>query len=176
MAKPSEIQVPDFRRIAEEALKDLPDKVGELAVSFFKASFDQEGFTDFSFMAWPKRLHSYSHPLMRKSMNLQNSIRVSEASLKRVEVSAGEGLPYAELHNQGGTVSVELTDKMRKYFWAMYYKTNELRYKYMALTKEPRMVIKMPQRQFIGESEALNKQIDALFIEQIKQAQKNLSF
>ena len=65
---------------------------------------------------------------------------------------------------------------MRKYFWAMYYKTQDSRYKWMALTDKEVLSIHIPKRQFIGESFVLNKQLEKLIIREMQRAEENLTF
>lgn len=166
--------VPDFRKMAEEALKDLPKEVGEKARAFFLSSFIKEGFTDESFIAWPKRKDDLSHKLLSQSFALKNSIQVTKADMQSVEITAGEGLKYAAIHNDGGTITVPVTEKLRKFCWAMFKKTADEKWKYMAITKKDRLVIKIPQRQFIGNSATLDKQLDAFFIQKLKEAEKRL--
>jgi phage gpG-like protein len=176
MAKPNEIQVPDFRKMAIEAFKGLPEQVGEKARAFFLMSFIKEGFTDSSFIAWPKGKGQNTNKLLSQSLALRGSIKVSQADMKQVVVSAGEGLPYAAIHNEGGTINVKVTDKMKKYFWFMYKKTGDTKYKFMALTTKKTLNIRIAKRQFIGESDTLNKQLDALFVARIIEAQKRFTF
>lgn len=167
-------ETPDFRKMEETALKDLPKEVGETARNFFMASFIKEGFSDTSFIPWPKRKDDLSHKLLSQSYALKDSIKVTKVELETVEITAGEGLKYAAIHNNGGTIKVKVTDKMRKYFWAMYKKTENSRWKYMALTKNDILEIKIPQRQFIGDSAELDNKIKQLFINRLKEAQKRL--
>lgn len=176
MRKTGDIQVPDFEKIARDAMKDLPKQVGELAREHFIKSFVKQGFEDASFMAWPKRKDLLSHKILNGSLALKNSIKVTEANLQQVKVEAGAGLPYAAIHNEGGTITIPITQKMKKFFWAMYKKTGEEVWKYMALTKKENITIRIPKRQYIGTSYALDKKIDQLFIHHIIEAQKNLNF
>lgn len=170
----SDFKTPDFRKMAEEALRDMPKDVGEKARAFFLQSFIKEGFTDNSFIAWPKRKDKAPHKLLSQSLALRNSITVDKATLDQIVVSAGKGLPYAAIHNSGGTISVKVTDRMRKYFWYMHKKTGQAKYKWMALTKKERFSIHIPKRQYIGESYTLNQKIDHLFIEAIKKGEKRI--
>ena len=57
-------------------------------------------------------------------------------------------LPYTTLHNEGGKITV--TAKMKRFFWYKYKQTKDEAWKRMALMKTGK-VIKMPQRQFIGD-------------------------
>ena len=65
--------------------------------------------------------------------------------------------PYAAIHNYGGTITV--TEKMKKFFWAKYKQTKQERYKHLALMKTGTK-IKMPQRQFIGNSPEVTKAVE----------------
>ncbi|MCK0203822.1 hypothetical protein MWN41_12435, partial [Ornithobacterium rhinotracheale] len=137
----NENQAPDFVALAEKALKNIPAKVAEQARNHFMSSFIKEGFTDNSFIAWPKRKDTLPHKILSQSYALKNSIKISRADLKQIVISAGEGIPYAAIHNEGGNITVPITQKMRKYFWVMYKKTGEERYKYMAITKKDSLLI-----------------------------------
>ena len=89
-------------------------------------------------------------------------------------------LAYAEIHNEGGDIVV--TKKMKKFFWAMFYKTSgrvsrrndgENRrtkrnkqlseeaefWQNLALKKEGD-TIKIPQRQYIGETALVKNEIE----------------
>lgn len=103
----------------------------------------------------------------------------------RVKVS--NELVYAPLHNWGGTLTPTITPKMRRFAWAKYYeaagKTQKAakgkrkgkkkdssgkdkvenaeasRWKGLALTKKKNLHIRIPKRQFIGESKELSNKI-----------------
>lgn len=169
-------EMPDFRKVAEEVLKDAPKEVAERARAFFMSSFIKEGFTDASFIPWPKRKDSESHKILSLSLALRNTIKIERADLNRIEISAGKGIAYAAIHNNGGTVTVPVTEKMRKYFWYMYKKTGDAYWKNAALTKKKHFVIRIPKRQFIGNSYQLMKQVDAWMLNNIKKAEKQLNF
>ena len=169
-------KVPDFKKIAQEAFKDLPNEVALMAKNHFLKSFIKEGFEDTSFIAWPKRKDTDGHKLLSKSLQLRGSLKIDKANFKRIEVSAGEGLPYAAIHNEGGIINVQVTKKIRKFFWYMFYKTNIQKYKMMALTKKSSFRIRIPKRQYIGESYKLNQDLDKKFIDRIIEAQRKLKF
>ncbi|WP_129616509.1 phage virion morphogenesis protein [Bacteroides cellulosilyticus] len=103
----------------------------------------------------------------------------------RVKIS--DDLIYAPVHNWGGTVSPTVTPQMRRFAWAKYYeaagKTQKAtkgkrkgkkkdstdkepvenaeaaRWKGLALTKKKNLRIRIPKRQFIGESQELSDKI-----------------
>lgn len=104
----------------------------------------------------------------------------------RVKVS--DELIYAPVHNWGGTVHPTITAQMRCFAWAKYYEATgkaqkaakgkkkgkkrdskgkekeqenpeASRWKGLALTKKKTLRIKIPKRQFIGESQELSDKI-----------------
>ena len=167
--KNTDLPTPDFRKIAEEVMKDLPEKAGEKALHFFLASFIKQGFTDTSFIPWVKRKDDLSHKLLNQSYALKASGKIDKADLTEVNISFGEGLNYAAIHNEGGTITVKVSAKMKRFFWYMYKKTEDEKWKWMALTKNETLTIKIPKRQYIGESETLMNNLDKMFIDRIKQ-------
>lgn len=65
--------------------------------------------------------------------------------------------PYSVIHNEGGTITV--TAKMKKYFWAMFKKTDKVEYKYLALMKTGSKIT-IPRRQYLGAYPGIDKTID----------------
>jgi phage gpG-like protein len=109
----------------------------------------------------------------------------------RVVVS--NDLQYAPVHNWGGTVSPAVTRKMRGFAWAMYYKTIGKKkggtdkkkgkrggsakapvspqaafWRNLALTKKTKLSVRIPQRQFLGESQELIQKINDKTEEEIR--------
>lgn len=174
--------VPDFLHIAEQLLKGLPQEVADIALAHFNESFTKQGFTDNSFIAWPKRLDaSMGHDILNRSGDLLRTLAIRSATMKLVEVAAGDGLPYAAIHNTGGTISVRVTDRFRKFCWYMYKSLgggpaspdHVQRWKWMALTKKDVMTVHIAKRQYIGESQVLLKNIDRHVINKIITGFKN---
>lgn len=92
--------------------------VRDLAVELsdeFDRNFERKAFFD---QKWPTaKLNNSRGSLLNRTGNLRRSIRykVSENM-----ITFSSSLPYASIHNKGG--EIEVTEKMKKYFWAMYYK------------------------------------------------------
>lgn len=61
-------------------------------------------------------------------------------------------IPYARIHEFGGTITVPITPKMRRYFWYAYYQTRDDKYRFMALTKKTSFTIAMPARPYFSPS------------------------
>ena len=100
-------------------------------------------------------------------------------------VRVANDLLYAPVHNWGGTVSPTVTPKMRRYAWWKYYQAagkiqkvdkgkkknpattgkiqtenpEALFWKRLALTKKKKLQVRIPQRQFLGESRELSDKI-----------------
>jgi phage gpG-like protein len=167
-------KLPNFERLAKEIMQDLPDLVSITALNFFKESFYKQGFTDNTFQKWPDRkTPGTGRAILTNTSNLRESLRILEATMKKVEIGTSE--PYAQIHNDGGILNIPVTAKSRKYFWFMYKATGKSMWKALALTKKERLTVKMPKRQFIGESKQLNQQIDDLIIDLILKSFKNVS-
>lgn len=122
-------------------------------------------------------------PLLSSRRHLFSSIKYTPSDF-RVVVS--NDLPYASVHNFGGDTSPTVTPQMRRFAWAMYYKAQGRKkkpgtakrkpknkasapridtpsaqfWKSLALTRKKKLRVRIPQRQFIGESAELNSQIN----------------
>lgn len=154
--------------------------VGTIATTFFKRDiFNAKGFIDQGIKKWQDRAtndtgkkgkKSKSRALLIYTGNLRRSIRILHISTNSVSVGS-KGVKYAEIHNTGGTITQTPTDKQRRFFWAMHKQTNNDNWKYAALAQT--IHIRIPQRQFIGTSAALDKRIQRQFIALLKQLFEN---
>lgn len=145
--------LPDFSGLAKTIIDDARRYARVHCLNFFKDSFRKQGFTDQSFEAWDNRVDPDYRPggalLVSSSFLLESLQAISE---RKNQLVFGTYAPYAEIHNDGGVLKVRITAKSRKYFWYMFQKTQDERWKWMALSKKDMMEIKVPKRQFIGES------------------------
>jgi len=118
---------------------------------------------------------------------LMQSVRKVEQNKQRIVVESDTD--YSEIQNNGGTVTV--TPKMKRFFWAKFYefsgkvklnkegtaasfnKSNKaisvkaMFFRRMALMKVGSK-IKIPQRQFMGNSQTMMNQFDLWFSGQIE--------
>ncbi len=144
----------NFDTFLQNILSDL--KV-ELTEEFDK-NFERKAFFD---KPWPAN----KYPNNKGSMMMRSGdLRAGYSSdVSGTSLQFTNSQPYAAIHNEGGELTV--TQKMKKYFWAMYFKaggktspTKETEYwKSLALMKTGSK-IKIPQRQVIGH----HPQVDAL--------------
>lgn len=182
-------------QVEREVNDRLPRKVGLIAVQHFRQNFRDSGFHDGGLRPWKKSQRELRGGMgasarYKTLTSARNHLMSStQAHIGRGEVSIENPVPYAVIHNEGGTIvsNPTITPKMRKYAWAMVYKLSgrkrgrkgnraggskeaipEEAKKWMALalTKKTKLKIraKIPKRQFIGESrelvEKVNKEVN----------------
>lgn len=150
----------------------------------FDKNFERKAFFD---QPWENtKMPNRRGSLMMRSGALRRSIR---ATSNDNSIRFMSSLPYAEIHNEGGVITV--TEKMKRYFWAMYYKTSgaisktskgEARqtnrnkamsleasyWKAMAL-KKVGSKIKVEQRQFIGPHREVDQCVKRVFDRSMKE-------
>lgn len=168
--------------------RKLPVRVGRMAKDHYQDNFRKGGFVNGGLKRWPqtKRQSSGSKsaaagygPLLSRRNHLFSSVKYTPGDYR---VRVANDVEYAPLHNWGGETHPTVTLRMRKFAWAMYYKAAGIRkkaakgkrkektrqrelppeagmWKGLALTRKTKLKVKIPQRQFIGESTELNKQI-----------------
>lgn len=170
--------------IGKAMQRTLPLKVGALATAHFREGMRQGGFIDGGLERWPATRRqqtgtgaaSQYGPLLSGRSKLYGSI--SHRVTAPGTVSVGTDVPYAAIHNKGGTVTVRVTPRMRRFAWAMYYKTGgdrkgkaknrtqqalseeARRWRALALTRKQQLTIRIPRRQFIGPSRTLTDRIE----------------
>lgn len=68
------------------------------------------------------------------------------------QVSAGRGLVYARIQQEGGTTHPVVTEKSRAFFWAKWFETGEIMWKAMALKYKvgDTMEIRIPARPYLA--------------------------
>jgi phage gpG-like protein len=186
------------REIENLARRRLPIIVGRMAKDHFQENFRQGGFVNGGIHKWPdsKRQSSgYNNaasqygPLLSSRRHLFSSIKYTPGN---GSVVISNDLPYAAIHNKGGTISVSVTPKMKRYAWAKYYETSGKKsdttgkksrkskatqaadaaqaamWKRLALTKKTSLQIHIPQRQFMGDSKELREKISRRIDEELK--------
>lgn len=158
---------PDFEAMARKIKKDAVRYASIKGVNFIQDNFHKQGFTNKAFEPWVKRKGDVDpgRKILVKSAYLLNSIRVFQANQERIVF--GSDAAYSEIHNEGGTITVRITSKARRYFWFMYKKTGQERWKWMALSRKDTMRITIPKRQFMGHSDTLMERLDEWLVNHI---------
>ena len=175
----------DYRR------NKWPRVAGEIAQAHFQDNFRRGGhLTGGKVHKWPKtkrqasvskKAESNYGPLLSERKALMKSIRYVPQDAR---VRVFTDLPYAAIHNFGGTINIHptVTPKMRRFAWAMYHKTkgedkNDFNvWKALALTKKEKLdiTVKIPQRLFLNDSPEVREAIEKATIEQIAKLFNNI--
>ena len=108
--------------------------------------------------------------LMRSAANMQKSSKYKKktslmgrnigqliaAGDERWTIAIGTGIggkqtvPYAKIQDEGGTTHPNVTDRMRGWAWAMFYKFKEERFKWLALTKQSQLTVNVPESKWFS--------------------------
>jgi phage gpG-like protein len=148
------------KQIEQYATTKFPTEAGNTALRFVDGNFKAQGWQGQSFQKWK--------PNKRKDRILVNKGHLRNATYYVTGitmVTIRNTQPYANIHNEGGNIKIPVTDKMRKFAWAMYYKNgggkakgksaraslrnqNADNWKGLALTKKTYLNINIDQRQF----------------------------
>lgn len=134
-------EIPEIRLNMEQAL----EKSGLWMLQSIQRNFEVGGRP-----SWPesKRLPVGGRTLI-DSGALYESGEYS-VSGNTTTVTWGRGIPYAGIQNYGGTVNPTITDKSKKFFWAMFYQSGEEFWKWMALKPEGEVLtVNIPARRFM---------------------------
>lgn len=155
----------EFKDFLNNILTDTKVKLTEA----FDRNFEHKAFFD---QKWANTLiPNRRGSLMMRTGTLRRSIR---SNIEGTTVRWTSSVPYADIQNNGG--EVEITAKMKRYFWAMYYKaigatkgrkgatqrafSVEAEH-WKALTlKKVGDKLKIPKRQFIGDHTEVKRMVN----------------
>jgi phage gpG-like protein len=172
----------DFiKNILSDVRIDLTDE--------FDRNFERKAFFDkpWENTSIPNRKGS----LMMRTGKLRRSVRSKQTNN---EITWSSSLPYASLQNEGGEVIV--TEKMKRFFWAMFYKANgavtktakgdtrnndrnkkltaeAATWKALALQKVGAKM-KIKQRQFIGDHPQVKQRVEHVVDLNFKELEKTI--
>lgn len=132
-----------WQLMMEDIAVDLKDE--------FVENFRRQGFFE---KKWKPVKFRKSEGILIGHGRLWRSIK-EERTMNSITFSSDT--PYASIHNEGG--EIEVTKKMKGYFWYMYGQTGYEPYKAMAM-KRVGSKITIPQRQFIGYHKAVDKIVE----------------
>lgn len=170
----------------KQTLTDIKVKLGDE----FDKNFERKAFFDEKWKS-PKFINSRGSLMMRTG-KLRRSLLNSKIVQNSIVWSSS--MPYADIHNNGGEIKV--TPQMRKFFWAMYYKSsnaiskrkdgNAYRTKrtqrltteaqqWKALALKPiGSTIRIEKRQFIGHHPEVDKHIKDIINHNLQELNQEL--
>lgn len=159
----------------------LPKVVGNSTVNFALDNFRKEGFQGETFQPWQKRKKKAKGAAQRKiliqSGRLRRSVRITSVTPHSVWV--GSDVPYARIHNEGGTINRAARSETfvrNRYKRGKKAKAFGGKGLYKKGTTAGRgqtykaYSIQMPRRQFLGDSPVLRRMIHADAVAHLKKA------
>jgi len=167
-----------FERI-DKAVAALPARIAVVAVNFSKERFVKKNWIDTHAVAWKKTKKRKGSTLVA-SGRLKRSIR--KISITPSRVTIGTDVPYGRIHNEGGEISgTEIVrPHTRRQHRRRSYTRKGRRIKATTI-KQHRVKSfsrkynrKFIRRQFIGQSQELNRRIDRLIKSELDKAIKGL--
>lgn len=155
--------------MAKALATTFPKRAAADAVSFYRDSFRNQGFTDSTLVKWKKVDGKPAGRVLRgKTGLLFLSIRPLKADYKGVTIVAGgPHVPYAKIHNEGGTISGSQSVRAhtRKAHKARTKNGRRISRKESTVSAFTRTVnTTIPPRPFIGPSQQLRRVIQATAI------------
>lgn len=143
-------KLPDF-------VKRVPGIIKDEGLQFIADNFEHEGFEEKagSYRPWQRKKMKGAQKKILIGENRGGSLRRSwkqETTADDKRVAFKSSLPYAEIHNEGGRTRAHVIKAKEK-------KALKTPYGLFRKVNHPGSI--MPQRQMIGESEALDKRIGA---------------
>lgn len=174
----------DTDKIFREILRDIRVEL----LDEFDKNFERGAF--FNGKPWPRSMRPGAKSALIDSGALRRSLR---GVTQKDTIEFSSSLPYASIHNCGGTLTV--TTRMKRYFWAKHIEAaggmsktksgktaNTQRnrnlnakaafYKAMAL-KRVGSKIHIPQRQFLGHHDSLVPVVEKIAVRHLEQALKD---
>lgn len=152
------------REIQQACERIIPLKVSVAMEEHSKDNFRMGGFVDGGLHPWRRTMRQslgkgedFSRtPLLSRRRNLMNATKHRYTPYK---ATVYNDTKYADIHNDGGKIQV--TERMRKFFWARYFDTKAEMFKILAL-KPVGSFINIPKRQFIGDSIELRHKVESI--------------
>lgn len=138
----------------------LPQLMANEARLFFVASWEKQGFENIGVKQWPKRAKetkkTSGKAILVASGALRRATRNSIRDVNWDNIRLVVDLPYAAIHNNGGTIQKAASTKVvhfdKKKKFSTIKKADTAR-----KVDVGSHTIEMPQRQFMGHSQALAK-------------------
>jgi phage gpG-like protein len=147
-----------FQQLFNQLLRDIQVELTDE----FDRNFERKAFFT---TGWQPAIRNPIGSLLMRTGALRSSLR--SVIVGNSAIKWESSLPYADIHNSGGTVTV--TPKMKGFFWYRFrvatggnnknLNAEALFWKAMAL-KPVGSAITIPQRQFIGDHPAVHQCIE----------------
>lgn len=153
--------------LSKALMSTVPKRLGNDAQRHFMMSFQNQGFTDAQLIQWPKLKkqrtiggRAAQGRILKGRGLLMNSIRVVRANWNSIVVVAGgPHVPYAKIHNEGGTIegTTGVRAHTRRDHAARLRTGKVMRRGGPVRAHTRRLLTYMPKRQFMGRSQVLEE-------------------
>jgi phage gpG-like protein len=130
----------------KEALADSMRKVSGLLRKIVNMNLAEGGRPT----SWAVRADGSRSYLGGPGGSIGRSIREASGD-SWAEVSSG--LPYSAIHQFGGMPKPRVSQRSRKYFWAMFFETGNEKWKWMALSRKTQFAVNIPARPYMQLTE-----------------------
>ena len=171
--------ISDFEKKIDALLstyKKLPTEIATIAVNFSKERFRDQAWLDKTKSKWKPRktkrgrTGKRSQTLLVDTGRLKRSIRKIKATPKQVII--GTDVPYAQIHNDGGTINKSVNVKShvikshrrKSHTRERKGRTEKIKAQtvkaYTVKAHTRKMNTKIPARRFIGNSYTLTRRIE----------------
>lgn len=190
MAKSNKFNLKQAEQKARKALEAAIVDVGNTAKVFFVESFRKQGFDDKNVQKWkPRKRTTYktksgkvvddtTRAILVKTGDLRRSIIRNPANRAALSIKISTDLPYAKVHNDGETINVSgrkgsgtITRSIRGSAGFKDGKFTRGRAKKVTFQGKEYTTgaysIKMPKRQFMGDSYNLNEKVKAVIVKRL---------
>ena len=181
MAKSNKFNFKGIEKKARKVLENAMVEIGNTAKVFFVENFRKQGFDDKNIIRWQPRKKEdkrAGRAILVKSGDLRRSIIRNPANRAALTIKISTDLPYAKVHNDGETINVggrkgsgTITRSIRGNAGFKDGKFTKGRAKKVTFQGKEYTTgaysIKMPKRQFMGDSYNLNEKIKKVIIKRL---------
>ncbi len=193
MAKSNKFNLKQAEQKARKAMEAAIVDVGNTAKVFFVSSFRKQGWDDKSVQKWkPRKRTTYktkggktvddtTRATLVKTGDLRRSIIRDPANRAALSIKIHTDLPYAKIHNDGGTINREgfkglmyyrevATNLATRKTQKRFARTTGIKSKRATHAMEINVgayTIDIDQRQFMGDSYNLNEQVKKVIVKRL---------
>jgi phage gpG-like protein len=147
----------------QNAYRKAMRMVGATAVNFSKERFVRKNWVDRTPVGWEKTEKKKGSTLVA-SGQLKRSIRIQSMNAHKIII--GSDIPYAKIHNEGGTINKSVKVKG-------FARISMKGKKHDVKPHTRQMNLTIPKRQFIGVSAILERRIERTLDRVFKEALTN---
>ncbi|MBA3830155.1 MAG: phage virion morphogenesis protein [Taibaiella sp.] len=176
MQNPLEIPLKRLEAAAHAAMPEIVQQAGAIALEFVDENFRLQGFQGITFMPWAQRKHetkkSNGRAILVQSGNLRKNWSITAQGPDSVTI--GNNLPYARIHNEGGTSTHPggartLSFRQTRGGQKRFAKANGKGGKIVAMAKVNvgSYTIHQTQRRMAGNSPVLDNRVEKMIITEI---------